>query len=181
MKSEEVTDEELNKILSKAKGAKGKKSIEKVEVKKIQAKRSPKKSLDLKKDKETKDLEKKAVELAPKPKPAPIEKPVKTPDIEFVLRSTTKYDLNWYYMKEKFVALKKWILTPYTLYANWFNRSFNTPKPKQVIKTNEEVNYEQLKDLFEEIKPELTQKIYSDINKTIAERRKVIIIKGVEK
>lgn len=174
MKSEEVSEEELNKILSKGKG---KKPIEKAETKKIQAKRTPKKSLDSKKDKESKELVKKAIDLAPKPKPAPIEKPVKTPDIEFVLRSTTKYDLNWYYLKEKFVKLKKWVLTPYTMYANWFNKSFNTPKSVQIIKTNEEVDYEQLKDLFEEIKPELTRKIHSDINKKIAERTRKTIIK----
>jgi hypothetical protein len=75
--------------------------------------------------------------------------PEKTPDIEYVLTTTTKFDLNWYYLKERFIALKRWLLSPYRRYENWFNESFN--KPKQVIKINEGIDYEQLKDLFEDL------------------------------
>jgi hypothetical protein len=71
----------------------------------------------------------------------------KTPDIEYVIKETSRFDLNWYFIKEKFIRFKRWLISPYTRYANWFNKKFNSPK---VLK--EEIFPENVDDLFEEIK-----------------------------
>lgn len=102
-------------------------------------------------------LLKKKIELEKKKNsaPAPSVKPVKSPDLEYILKETTRYDLNWYYMKEKLVAFKKWFLTPYTLYANWFNKKFNSPKiVKSVPEIEMEEDFESMEDIFEKVKQE---------------------------
>ena len=83
----------------------------------------------------------------------------KKPEIDYVLKTVTKYDLNWYYLKEKLVRFKRWFFTPYTLYAQWFNKKFNTPKPikeKVVVvgtKIGEEnIEFENMEQAFEKIK-----------------------------
>jgi hypothetical protein len=92
----------------------------------------------------------------------------KTPDIEYVLKSVTRYDLNWYYLKEKLMKFKKIILTPYKLYENWFNRNFNKSK----IPLSMENYYKNL--------PQMEKQIHEDTNRMIAERTRKIIIKEVK-
>lgn len=57
---------------------------------------------------------------------------IKTPDIDYTIKETTRYDINWFYLKEKFIRFKRWCFTPYTRYTVWFNRIFNTPKKEPV-------------------------------------------------
>lgn len=94
---------------------------------------------------------------------------IKIPELELVLKIKTKYDLNWYFIKEKFIALKKWIFSPYTIYANWFNKKFNPPKPKPIT----------IEDLYEDL-PKMENKIHEDCNKILQERTRKIIIKEVK-
>lgn len=54
--------------------------------------------------------------------------------IELTIKTVVKYDLNWFYVKNKFIGFKKRLFTPYTIYSNWFNKTFNT---KTVIKNIE--------------------------------------------
>jgi hypothetical protein len=78
-----------------------------------------------------KKIEKDAVNLAiPAKHNIPVEAP--TPEIEFVLKAVTRYELNWFYFKKLFVKFEKWLISPYTRYEVWFNKSFNTPKKDDI-------------------------------------------------
>jgi hypothetical protein len=78
----------------------------------------------------------------------------KTPDIEYIIKETSRFDLNWYFIKEKFIRFKHWLISPYTRYVNWFNKKFNSPK---VLK--EEIFPENVEDLYEEIKKDFKPNI----------------------
>lgn len=69
------------------------------------------------------------------------------PYLEYVLKTHTKYDLNWYFIKEKFVGFKGWLFSPWRMYCNWWNKTFNL---KHVAV--EEVVPVDLEDLFEDLK-----------------------------
>ena len=56
---------------------------------------------------------------------------IKTPDIDYVIKEVTRYDLNWYYIKHKFTLFKRWLFSPYTRYVNWWNTKFNIPVIKK--------------------------------------------------
>jgi hypothetical protein len=90
-------------------------TVKKVAVKKVVSKKVV--------DKITEDIKKQNPQ-----KPAPVVVDINRGDIEYVLRTHTKYDLNWYYIKEKFVGLKRWIFSPWRRYCNWWNKKFNSPK-----------------------------------------------------
>lgn len=93
---------------------------------------------------------------------------VKTPDIEYEFKRVTKFDLNWYYVKEKFVRFKKWLFSPYTLYANWFNKKFNSP-------TDDDVK--ELMELMDNL-PQLEKQIKEDIDvKNLVQPQRPIIPK----
>jgi len=89
-----------------------------------------------------------------------------SPDIEYVLKTHTKYDLNWYYVKEKFVRLKRWIFSPWRMYVNWWNKKFN----KAVVKED---------DLWETIEKNsdvggnkiIADEIKRNVDKRILEKR----------
>lgn len=79
------------------------------------------------------------------------------PVIEFEIRKTTKFDLNWFYFKKLFINFEKWISAPYT-YAFWEKRGFKK-KEKTVTITNSinnEIIIEKVKELKEEINKPLT-------------------------
>lgn len=90
----------------------------------------------------------KAIKKQEQPKPEIIDVSIKSPEIEYTIKTMTRFDLNWYYMKEKLMKFKRWILSPYTLYSNWFNKKFNSPKPVK----EENIFPEDIEDLYEEIK-----------------------------
>lgn len=76
------------------------------------------------------------------------------PDIEYIIKENSKFDLNWYYIKELSSNFKKWILSPYTRYANWFNNKFNTPKISSLAlnELSPEYQDDNIENLYEEIK-----------------------------
>jgi len=89
------------------------------------------------------------------------------PDIEFIIKSNSKFDLNWYYIKEIFSNFKKWVFSPYTKYANWFNKKFNSPKISSLALNELSPEYQDngIEELYEKIKkdfkpdiPKLTQR-----------------------
>jgi hypothetical protein len=91
---------------------------------------------------------------------------IKTPDIEYEFKKVTKFDLNWYYLKEKFVRFKKWLGTPYRMYVAWFNKKFNSPSDKDI---------KEFMDFFDDI-PTLEQQIKNDVNiQELAKTSKTII------
>jgi len=126
---------------------------------------------------ETAKLQKYAVDLIPKSLPRE-EHNEPTPEIEYVIRSSSKYDLNWYYAKEKFIGFKNWLFTPWRMYSNWWNKNFNTPK----IKLEKPIEVESWKgkipmktttdigDLFEDNEEE-----YIDIEKLLHKNDKFIL------
>lgn len=83
---------------------------------------------------------------------------VKTPDIDYEFKRVTKFDLNWYYIKEKFIKLKKWLFSPYTMYANWFNKKFNSPSQKDI---------DELLELMEDL-PKMEQQIKEEYKPNIS-------------
>lgn len=89
--------------------------VKKVVVKKVVSKKTT--------DKIVEDIKKQNPQ-----KKAPVVVDINRGDIEYVLKTHTKYDLNWYYIKEKFVGLKRWIFSPWRMYCNWWNKKFNRPK-----------------------------------------------------
>jgi hypothetical protein len=48
--------------------------------------------------------------------------------IEFIIKETSYFKLNWFYLKTVFIHSKKFMLSPYHRYVNWWNKKFNTPK-----------------------------------------------------
>jgi hypothetical protein len=158
--------ENLLKDAEKREAPQKKKTIEKIAIPKtIEKKPKPvKPAVKKEQEKILKDIKK--IEPQKEVKPIIIEK---TPEIEYVIKTVTKYDLNWYYLKEKLVKFKKWCLKPYTLYANWFNKKFNKPKPKQLT----------IEDLYEDL-PKMEKQIHEDVNKVLSERTRKIIIKEVK-
>jgi hypothetical protein len=174
-----LSDDEVNNLLKDAEKREAptkKKSIEKIATPKTIEKLPKKVTPKVKKEQEkiVEDIK----NLEPKKEKVVIID--KSPEIEFVLKTVTKYDLNWYYLKEKLMAFKRWILSPYTRYANWFNKKFNSPKivipeydkrilPKQLT----------MDDLYEDL-PNMQKQIHNDVNKIIAERTKIKIIKEVK-
>lgn len=169
-----ISDEEIEELVKpvlKNSSPKRKKPIEKI-AEPIKPEPLPKPV-----KKTVKKLQEKIVKDIKKIEPEKIEKvelPIKTPDIEYVLRSTTKFDFNYYYLKEKLMKVKRWILSPYRLYEVWFNKTFNnlnyvSSSQKQVIQLNEGIDYETLKDLFENI-PEKEKEIHHNIDKEISKR-----------
>jgi hypothetical protein len=48
--------------------------------------------------------------------------------IDFTLQETSYFKLNYFYIKTVFIHMKNFILSPYRVYENWFNKSFNTSK-----------------------------------------------------
>lgn len=111
--------------------------------------------------KDSKKMLKQAVELLPAVALVP-RAYEKNPEIEFVLRTYTKYDVNWYYLREKFVALKRWIFSPWRRYSDWWNRKFNSAqvKEKELLSTlNQNVRLQALED-----------KIHADAKKITSER-----------
>jgi hypothetical protein len=152
------SEDEMNGLLKDAEKREApirKKPIEKIATPKTIAKLPKPVKKEVKKEQEK--IVKQIKENEPK-KEVKQSIPEKTPDIEYVLKTVTKYDVNWYYLKEKLVKFEKWLLTPYTLYANWFNRSFNPPKPKPIT----------IEDLYEDL-PEMERKIHLEVNKIIRE------------
>lgn len=120
-------------------------------------------------NKESKKMLKQAVELLPPSQE--VKRPVqKSPDIEFVLKTYTKYDINWYYLREKFVALKKWIFSPWRRYSDWWNRKFNAPvvKEKELLNTlNQNIRLSALedkihKDAMKMTKERITREVTND-------------------
>lgn len=92
--------------------------------------------------------------------------PTKTPDIEYEFKKVTKFDLNWYYLKEKFIRFKRWLGTPYRIYVTWFNKKFNSPSDEDI---------KEFMDFFEDI-PTLEQQIKNDVNiQELAKSSKTII------
>jgi hypothetical protein len=168
-----LSDDEVDNLLKDAEKREAptkKKPIEKIALPKTIAKLPKKVTPKVKKEQEKivediKNLEPK------KEKTVVIEK---TPDIEYVLKTVTRYDLNWYYFKEKLVAFKRWIFSPYTRYANWFNKKFN--KPKEKVVTFKQYTME---DLYEDL-PNMQKQIHNDVNKVISERTRKVIIKEVK-
>jgi hypothetical protein len=55
---------------------------------------------------------------------APVEI-IKTPDIEYIITETTKYDVNWFALKQMFVKFERWLISPWTKYKRWWNRVVN--------------------------------------------------------
>jgi hypothetical protein len=96
----------------------------------------------------------KAIKNLEPPKPEIKIEVVKTPDIEYEFKRVTKFDLNWYYIKEKFVRLKRWLFTPYRLYSDWFNKKFNSPSKKDM---------DELLDLMEDI-PKMEKQMKEEID-----------------
>lgn len=93
---------------------------------------------------------------------------VKTPDIEYAFKTVTKFDLNWYYLKEKFIKFKKWLFSPYTIYSNWFNKKFNSPTDNDV---------KELMELMDSL-PQLEKQIKEDIDvKNLVQPQRVTIPK----
>jgi hypothetical protein len=122
-----------------------------------------KKSID---KKDIKKLENTVIKSIHKPE---IEKPVKTseektPEIEYIIKKTTKFDLNWFYLKKLFVKFERWLISPYTKYTIWFNKKFNNP----VIETHF-LNTELL-PIKEDIKPQSPVIIYQ--KKKLLEKNK---------
>lgn len=163
-----LSEDEIDILLNDAEKRempKKKKPIEKITIPKtIEKKPKPiKKEVKKEQEKIVKDIKK--IETVKEIKVIP----EKTPEIEYVIKTVTRYDLNWYYLKEKLVAFKKWLLTPYRLYANWFNKKFNKPKSKQL----------KIEDLYEDL-PKMEKQIHEDANKIILERTRKVIIKEVK-
>jgi hypothetical protein len=168
-----LSDDEVNNLLKDAEKREAptkKKSIEKIALPKTIAKLPKKVTPKVKKEQEKIVEDIKNLE----PKKEKIVVYEKTPDIEYVLKTVTRYDLNWYYLKEKLMAFKRWILSPYTMYANWFNKSFN--KPKEKVVTFKQYTIE---DLYEDL-PNMEKQIHNDVNKVISERTRKVIIKEVK-
>ena len=76
------------------------------------------------------------------------------PYLEYVLKTHTKFDLNWYFIKEKFVGLKRWIFSPWRMYCNWWNKKFNSGTV-----VAEEVVPVDLEDLFEDLKKQEAEEL----------------------
>lgn len=119
--------------------------------------------------KETKKEQEKIVKAIKIFEPKKVNTPIKiepSQELELVLRTVTRYDINWFYLKTKLVKFKKWVFSPYTKYVNWFNKKFNN------------VNYEKLgivdhfvtiDELYENI-PEIEKQIHKQVNEKIHER-----------
>jgi hypothetical protein len=165
-----LSDDEVENLLKDAEKREApvkKKPIEKI-VKPKTIEKLPKK-VTPKVKKEQEKIVEEIKKIEPKKEiPVVIEK---SPDIEFVLKTVVRYDLNWYYLKEKLMRFKRWIFTPYTLYANWFNKKFNSPKPTPKALT--------IEDLYEDL-PNMEKKIHADVDKMIKEKTKIRIIKEVK-
>lgn len=48
--------------------------------------------------------------------------------IEFIIKETSYFKLNYFYLKTVFIHSKNFILSPYRRYEKWWNNKFNTPK-----------------------------------------------------
>ena len=170
-----LSDDEVNNLLKDAEKREAptkKKSIEKIATPKTIEKLPKKITPKVKKEQEKIVEDIKNLE----PKKEKIIVIEKTPDIEYVLKTVTRYDLNWYYFKEKLVAFKRWIFSPYTRYANWFNKKFNSPK---YVVTDYKSKQLTMEDLYEDL-PNMQKQIHNDVNKVISERTKIKIIKEVK-
>lgn len=78
--------------------------------------------------------------------------------IEYSIKEVTKYDLNWYFMKEKYFAAWYWFWSPYTKYVKWFNESFNKDYyPQRELPKEEWQTSDNLEDLYEQL-PVLKEK-----------------------
>jgi hypothetical protein len=158
------SEDEMNDLLKDAEKREApikKKPIEKIATPKTIAKLPKPVKKEVKKEQEK--IVKQIKENEPKKEvKQPI--PEKTPDIEYVLKTVTKYDVNWYYLKEKLVKFEKWLVSPYTRYANWFNKKFNSSKIEVGLK-HDLVTVE---DLYEDL-PEMERKIHLEVNKIIKE------------
>jgi hypothetical protein len=84
--------------------------------------------------KDKKKIEKDAVKLAVPEKHKISEEPP-TPDIEYIITSKVRYDINWFYLKKLFTRFEKWLISPYRRYEKWFNATFNNPKLEEVVKS----------------------------------------------
>lgn len=160
------SEDEMNDLLKDAEKREApirKKPIEKIATPKTIAKLPKPVKKETKKEQEK--IVKQIKENEPKKE---VKQPIteKTPDIEYVLKTVTKYDINWYYLKEKLVKFEKWLISPYTRYANWFNRSFNPPKPKPIT----------VEDLYEDL-PSMEKQLHEDIDFLIKERLKKEMLK----
>lgn len=60
------------------------------------------------------------------------------PKVVHELRRTEKFDLNWFYLKKRFVAFEKWLSTPYTK-EFWRKHGF-TEKTKEIKNFEEKQN-----------------------------------------
>jgi|WetSurMetagenome_2_1015567.scaffolds.fasta_scaffold36828_2 hypothetical protein len=100
----------------------------------------------------------KAIKNLEPPKPEIKFEVVKTPEIEYEFKRVTKFDLNWYYVKEKFVMFKRWLFTPYRLYSDWFNKKFNLPSKKDI---------DELLELMEDL-PKMEQQIKEEYKPNIS-------------
>lgn len=174
-----LSDDEVDNLLKDAEKREAptkKKSIEKIALPKTITKLPKKVTPKIKKEQEKIVEDIKNLE----PKKEKIVVYEKTQDIEYVLKTVTRYDLNWYYLKEKMMGFKRWILSPYTRYAKWFNKKFN--KPKIVIpEYDKRILPKQLTmdDLYEDL-PNMQKQIHNDVNKVISERTRKVIIKEVK-
>jgi hypothetical protein len=143
--------------------------VKKVVVKKVVSKKTT--------DKIVEDIKKQNPQ-----KKAPVVVDINRGDIEYVLKTHTKYDLNWYYIKEKFVGLKRWIFSPWRRYCNWWNKKFNQPKNTHFLAVRELSPGYKEEDLWETLEKN------SDVggNKIIANEikrnmDKQLLNKGVKK
>lgn len=117
----------------------------------------------------------------------PLKEPVKieiekTPEIEYEFKRVTKFDLNWYYIKEKFVKLKRWLFTPYRIYSEWFNKKFNSPSKKDMDELLElmEGLPKMEQQIKEEYKPNIS-KLMEHHSLKIPEVKEDISMKEIEK
>jgi len=88
------------------------------------------------------------------------EEKIKRPYIEYSNKETTRYDLNWYYLKEQYVNFVRWLWSPYTHYVIWFNKTFNKVKEDMTEELTEQDENElhpewqtsnNLEDLYEKL------------------------------
>jgi len=159
-----MSKEDLIKDLDKV--AERKKSVDKPKPKPISHKREAplvekKKPLKKMSKEETKIVEvikkQEVVKSQIKKEPLPV--------IEFTIKETTKFDLNWFYFKKLFLNFEKWIGAPYTK-EFWRKRGFVEKEEIKIVKevySNEKPSDVNIKSPISNIKPEVVKPLTQNI------------------
>lgn len=124
-----------------------------------QFERKPRKRITKKEEKKIIDDTKPKEEIEKTIKKLEHIEPIKPLIVDYEMKRTTKFDLNWFFIKKRFVDFEKWISAPYTK-AYWRKHGFKEkekvikpivekPMPIQNL-TPEQLNY--LKFYYEDKK-----------------------------